>query len=875
MSNNNDTTPQVFQNTSCKDYLLTEFGNYNSDFEFEPTSLKNEIGKYPDVADKLRAAAGSFWTNYSVPGDGTQDITWDISYFKEVFPGHAPVSIISNPFESGNLELLEQGLSFTGTDRTGLLAERFSNLKTISDNGGTVIAIRADTNAPSFRSPSTLNPPDEFNWLRFYYAVFGPDENVQFEEGAVQWPPMISKRDERSLDFTDHSCYINAFYNLKEVSDKAVGTSVCYAEIKDQYNTYIDAYEKFTSGPMSDYRHETTLPNLYAFYLMKQDNASKDFENLITVHQTPEIAGTLGNKPKGEYFTKYAERRTHFYGWGSRPGSQSPDQSYWTSGWEYDKYKNIIIPYGDIQNNITYNENANLFPMSVNINFRTDSRTEFAEVLKQSQLSTTFMKYIVDLLETPNETLGIMDVVEYGVDRARRNVVRKFDLTKFIDLIESEDFLEELKGDKLVFLGMLKDEPNLDDLSDYSMIISLLSAIFSAKIAEIVNRHYRTFSELIAGKPAYSETVMYKICKYRGDGSGEPIQRIFLPNSNEIDIHNYIDTQVKYGEIYTYKIFGYEMVVGNKYYYSDAKMDFDFPDLALARVNQSISIQLIETELFTKVLAVVDHPPVAPEVDIVPFKGVNNKIRLLLNRSIGKVTTHPIAIEVGEQEKLDSYKILKDIAPDGPITYKSDDIPAYFEIYRMSEKPEKYQDFAGHKILKLETDSNTVTELLYGWHERKRKQTTASATYDDSLQPNQKYYYMFRSVDIHNNISLPTEVFEVEIIDENGVVYPRIKAIELKETNMNVVSKAFKRLLKIKPATSQLFFDETNFRHEDSHKSPEQIGSVTDIIPSSVKLGLADESIWSKKFKLRLTSRQTGKKIDINFQFEHNHIPPE
>ena len=82
--------------------------------------------------------------------------------------------------------------------------------------------------------------------------------------------------------------------------------------------------------------------------------------------------------------------------------------------------------------------------MSVNINFRTDSRTEFAEVLKQSQLSTTFMKYIVDLLETPNETLGIMDVVEYGVDRARRNVVRKFDLTK----LDLKKFLVNLIDEK-------------------------------------------------------------------------------------------------------------------------------------------------------------------------------------------------------------------------------------------------------------------------------------------------------------------------------------------------------------------------------------------------------------------------------------------
>ena len=32
----------------------------------------------------------------------------------------------------------------------------------------------------------------------------------------------------------------------------------------------------------------------------------------------------------------------------------------------------------------------------------------------------------------------------------------------------------------------------------------------------------------------------------------------------------------------------------------------------------------------------------------------------------------------------------------------------------------------------------------------------------------------------------------------------------------------------------------------------------------NVKVGLADDSIWDKKFKIRLTSKKTNKKLDIN-----------
>jgi hypothetical protein len=119
---------------------------------------------------------------------------------------------------------------------------------------------------------------------------------------------------------------------------------------------------------------------------------------------------------------------------------------------------------------------------------------------------------------------------------------------------------------------------------------------------------------------------------------------------------------------------------------------------------------------------------------------------------------------------------------------------------------------------------------------------------------------MFRSIDVHGNISLPTEVYEVEMIDDEGTIYPIIKAIELKEKNMNATSKAFKRFLKIKPATKQIFFNETGYNGLDT--------APTDT--SQLSLGLAEEeSAWGQRFKVRLTSRQTGKKIDINFQFDY------
>jgi hypothetical protein len=41
-----------------------------------------------------------------------------------------------------------------------------------------------------------------------------------------------------------------------------------------------------------------------------------------------------------------------------------------------------------------------------------------------------------------------------------------------------------------------------------------------------------------------------------------------------------------------------------------------------------------------------------------------------------------------------------------------------------------------------------------------------------------------------------------------------------------------------------------------------------------VNLGFGDERVWGKKFKIRLTSKNSGKKIDFNLNFATKHIKP-
>ena len=46
--------------------------------------------------------------------------------------------------------------------------------------------------------------------------------------------------------------------------------------------------------------------------------------------------------------------------------------------------------------------------------------------------------------------------------------------------------------------------------------------------------------------------------------SVKPIQNFWIPNSNSLDVIEYVDTQIKYNKDYTYTVTAYELSVGTE-----------------------------------------------------------------------------------------------------------------------------------------------------------------------------------------------------------------------------------------------------------------------------------------------------------------------
>jgi len=113
--------------------------------------------------------------------------------------------------------------------------------------------------------------------------------------------------------------------------------------------------------------------------------------------------------------------------------------------------------------------------------------------------------------------------------------------------------------------------------------------------------------------------------------------------------------------------------------------------------------------------------------------------------------------------------------------------------------------------------------------------------------PNIKYYYAFRFLNNHNVPSNISDVFEVEMKDEDGYKYLNVSKYEVNYTAKKTYNKALKRYLLIRPSMIQTF-----------PSIPENATSVDDIV-----LGPEKQAVWDKNFILRITSKRTNRVLEF------------
>jgi hypothetical protein len=253
---------------------------------------------------------------------------------------------------------------------------------------------------------------------------------------------------------------------------------------------------------------------------------------------------------------------------------------------------------------------------------------------------------------------------------------------------------------------------------------------------------------------------------------------------------------------------------------------------------------------------IIDKPPIVPDIKIVPLHGNDSELLILMNNSAGTIFTDPILINEEDKSVFDGIKKAQGIYS-GFIEFGTDNDVETYEVYRTTELPTSYSDFANSLLKSVSTIYDESTGKM-----------SNATSYLDVVGPNVKYYYTFRSTDIHGHFSNPTSVYEVELISDAGTIIPSIKIVDMEEKNNRDSSKAAKLALHIVPRITQAVVNEG---------LSGLTGETATVVSDSSKpvLGVENETPWGKTFKIRLTSRKTKRKIDINVTFSTEYSETE
>jgi hypothetical protein len=635
-----------------------------------------------------------------------------------------------------------------------------------------------------------------------------------------------------------------------------VGASI--VDVKQNYNFYIEDYEKIANVTNTNSK-ENVFPNLYVLNAILEDNTT-DKSFLSSIANLNKRVGSgekfMLNKSQkvvfgikdgiGEYFDLFGINYENL---------RQQDRVTHNA---FDRKMNNIVFLSDATGKMAETAKKKyLFPMSIEMSIPTDKTTNVTRMLLDAELMDSFMLQLFNIHKTGGFEEKDSAITEklYSQEikpNTQQNIVKTSFNTKRknIRFENINNMLQEIRQSPIPPSG--EDFVVIGDSTRYlktnkesmSFVTGLRNIIFNSKLNTFVRNTHRTYKDILTGKTCYNETIAFRVSKYN-QGETAPIQNYWLPNNPDLDFINLVDTQVKYEKEYTYKVFAYQFVLGNKITQrintqgqSDTQCGIDVENLPQAN--------LMEVEILSTNKMVADTPPLSPEVLFVPYFDVDNKISLFLNSRTGEEKLEPINILATDEEKTSTYSRRLD----NLVLYKTDDVAKRFEIMKLEKAPNSYADFADGFVKAVNTDVDPEST-----------QKATAASFIDSIEPNKKYYYCFRTIDIHEKISNPSQVFELEMVNEKGMIYPIIKNYDFtKPAYSNNIE--MRRFIKIKPSSQHTFLNSAASNINSDTTAEESLPKIN--------LGVSDVAVpWGKTFKMVVTSKQTGKKCEFKFRFKY------
>ena len=431
-------------------------------------------------------------------------------------------------------------------------------------------------------------------------------------------------------------------------------------------------------------------------------------------------------------------------------------------------------------------------------------------------------------------------------------------------VVNMHDLISLLTSDGIVSIDESSNEIYLvpeNEINFNNRVDRFVNQIYAAKLlSEIRYTIYartRNLNKIFELQECSKSILGYKIEKYLNNDATGPIQTYYVSDS---PANYFIDTQLSHGSRYVYKTKALIAVFGSSYTYSNlsvAQSDFDGgPSKYWAKVDVEIlpSFKVLEYEIDNNATAFIDTPSLKPHTTIYGRKDkpiVNFLFQprfFTLTDDEGNDMNPPIGnLTESDREIRDLYNL----APDRSMSSKY--FTGIYEIYRMNRAPESMQDFADFFLTRV--DETVDSGNLDNTGLPIKNIDVDYARFTDRIIPNQKYYYAFRSLTYHGTPSQLSEPIEVELQKDSDEYKISVKQHHYTHEKEYELSKPSKRLMRIVPNIERLLFS-------DDTVSPDDF----DIDGAS----LLSETGEGKSFKIRVTSKHTGKKIDLNVTFRLN-----
>lgn len=458
----------------------------------------------------------------------------------------------------------------------------------------------------------------------------------------------------------------------------------------------------------------------------------------------------------------------------------------------------------------------------VKFNFRTTN--SFKNVLKQYNF---FEQFIEDYIsEASDFSSFVLETTQNQASSVNRLELRLYDL---LNWIQKSD-LTMNQENKVIF------EPTLKPKTRYKYYLDKLA--FIGKLRKFSKEKMPSIDDILNNKPVETETLFYRIDK-SVDGVDSVIQSFWVPaDDGFVDL---VDTQVKYGVKYRYTVHAYVLAFGCQYQVSDKttqgnKVNLDFQMIP--------SFKVIEVpNVYSDICRIIQPPQPVPTVQFVNEKNADDYLKIYLNLSLNSNNEPLRPIDERELQQEILRREYDRLEERDRFVYNNE--RALYEVYRTSFQPKKLTDLQGHRIASIRNSFPST-----------------GVSHTDYVVPFTKYYYVFRSVNFHGLVSNPTPIYEVELTKDADETFLSAKSVGFLKDNTSQTTRRFIKLMQAIPASQHTVFD--NEANGLLDEEGNERTTLRGLAINNLSLGVAEKPIWGKKFKFRITSTTTGKKIDVN-----------